>query len=274
MHQPSRNKRGSSAGAIKETPLILTCEHGGNRIPSGYRDLFAPHAELLASHRGWDPGALALARHLSSVLGAPLFYSEISRLLVDLNRSRRGRGVFSNVVRPLSAKQKEELIARYYLPFRDQVAAMITRCIALFGYACHVSVHSFTPVLGDAVRNADIGVLYDPGRENEKVWAGRIADVLRAQNAPFRVRMNYPYRGTADGHTTFLRERFPPAEYRGIELEVNQALLVAGSPSLVRVHETLAKALPGALDVLEPMRPSTTPRAIPASSASIGGHPR
>ena len=41
---------------------LITCEHGGNRIPPRYRDLFAGCEALLQSHRGYDPGALTLAR--------------------------------------------------------------------------------------------------------------------------------------------------------------------------------------------------------------------
>jgi hypothetical protein len=39
------------------------------------------------------------------------------------------------------------------------------------------------------------------------------------------VRRNYPYRGTADGFTTYLRRQFSARKYLGIELEVNQSLL-------------------------------------------------
>ena len=49
---------------LSDTRLLLTCEHGGNRIPPEYRALFRGATAALASHRGWDPGALALARRL------------------------------------------------------------------------------------------------------------------------------------------------------------------------------------------------------------------
>ena len=66
--------------------VVISCEHGGSRIPGRYRHLFAGRAALLESHRGWDPGALVMARALSRGLRAPLFASTTSRLLVDLNR--------------------------------------------------------------------------------------------------------------------------------------------------------------------------------------------
>ena len=67
--------------------LVITCEHGGNRIPRPYRDLFQAHQALLDTHRGFDPGALIMARELATAFAAPLVASTVSRLLVDLNRS-------------------------------------------------------------------------------------------------------------------------------------------------------------------------------------------
>ena len=63
--------------------LVITCEHGGNRIPSLYRDLFHDYQVLLDSHRGFDPGALVMARALAAAFAAPLVASTVSRLLVD-----------------------------------------------------------------------------------------------------------------------------------------------------------------------------------------------
>ena len=41
--------------------LVITCEHGGNRIPVRYRGLFKVKKAVLLSHRGYDIGALSLA---------------------------------------------------------------------------------------------------------------------------------------------------------------------------------------------------------------------
>jgi predicted N-formylglutamate amidohydrolase len=71
--------------------LLITCEHGGNSVPPRWRPLFRGHRALLDSHRGWDPGALPIARALAREMNAPLIYSTISRLLVELNRSPHHR---------------------------------------------------------------------------------------------------------------------------------------------------------------------------------------
>ena len=67
--------------------FIITCEHGGNRIPAPYRRLFREQSALLDSHRGYDPGSLVMAKALASAYRAPLVASTVSRLLIDLNRS-------------------------------------------------------------------------------------------------------------------------------------------------------------------------------------------
>jgi predicted N-formylglutamate amidohydrolase len=65
-----------------------------------------------------------------------------------------------------------------------------------------------------------MGLLYDPHRYGEKAFAQRLAQDLKQHN--LRVRLNYPYRGTSDGLTTHCRRLFPPEQYVGLEIEVNQ----------------------------------------------------
>ena len=67
--------------------LFVSCEHAGNVVPKEYAHLFVGHEHLLPTHRGWDPGALLLAREMAERFGAPLCYDKTTRLLADLNRS-------------------------------------------------------------------------------------------------------------------------------------------------------------------------------------------
>ena len=57
---------------MKSPRLLITCEHGGNRIPARYRPLFRRHRAALESHRGYDPGALAVARDIAAAFDAEL----------------------------------------------------------------------------------------------------------------------------------------------------------------------------------------------------------
>jgi len=207
--------------------LVLSCEHGGNRVPAAYAHLFASKAaaDALAGHRGQDIGALALAKSLQDRFAVTLFGYTFTRLLVDLNRSIGHSGLYSEFSHDLDAPARERLLARYYLPHRDRVTNAIGALVASDQRVLHVAVHSFTPRLGAHTRTVDIGLLYDPARRGERAFCVRWQGALREAGTELRVRRNYPYRGTADGFTTYLRRRFSSSAYMGIELEVNQSLL-------------------------------------------------
>lgn len=227
--------------------LIITCEHGGNRIPSGWRHLFRGSGKLLSSHRGWDPGSLTLARFLSRELKAPLHGATVSRLLVDLNRSPHHRNLFSQIIRNCTDAEREHLLARYYTPYRTQVAQIVARCAQSGKPVLHLSVHSFAPTLDRHRRNADIGLLYDPGRPREAHLAQRLRAALCTEDPGLRVRCNYPYRGTADGFTTWLRRRHTPSLYAGIELEMNQALVARPAEKWTALRRCVGNALRAAM---------------------------
>ena len=72
------------------------------------------------------------------------------------------------------------------------------------------------------MRDADVGLLYDPARPGERALCRDWGAMLGRRIAPLRVRRNYPYQGRNDGLTSHLRRRFPPTRYVGIELEINQ----------------------------------------------------
>ncbi len=231
---------------LADSPLI-TCEHGGNRVPADYRPLFAGHEDSLASHRGWDPGALALARQLSRALEAPLHYATISRLVIDLNRSVGHPRLYGEAIRALAPAARRHILERHYLPYRQRVEDHIRREVTAGRRVVHVSSHSFTPVLDGEIRNADVGLLYDPARPGEADLALRWQDALETLDPGLRVRRNYPYTGTSDGFTAYLRKRFAAAEYVGIELEINQKHVAAGGRAWRQLQACLIAGLREAL---------------------------
>jgi predicted N-formylglutamate amidohydrolase len=202
--------------------VVVTCEHGGNRVPAAYLDLFRRHQRLLNSHRGHDPGALELARACARRLKAPLHFATVTRLLVELNRSIGHRSHFSVITRSLEQQARESLVKNYYLPYRQRVETEIAAAIAAKCRALHFSMHTFTPQLDGQVRNADVGLLYDPRRSDEVAICAALRRNLASRRPGLVVRMNYPYQGKADGLTTTLRKTWSATSYVGIEIEVNQ----------------------------------------------------
>ena len=222
---------------------LVTCEHAGNRVPERYRAYFRGHEALLASHRGFDAGALSLARDLARSLQAPLFVSTVSRLVIDLNRSIGHPRLYSEATRCAPPELRREILERHYLPYRKRVEAWIERATAAGDRVVHLSAHSFTPVLDGQVRNADVGLLYDPRRPGEAELCRRWASALKGVAGDLVVRLNYPYTGRSDGFTAWLRRCFPAQDYVGIELEVNQRHVARGGAAWGELRRLITASL-------------------------------
>ena len=207
--------------------FIVTCEHGGNRVPAPYRLLFRGQRALLDSHRGYDPGSLVMARALASAFAAPLVASTVSRLLIDLNPSIGHPQLFSAATRDAPAETRAQIVDKHYRPYRVQVERLVRQAVARGHRVIHISSHSFTAELDGKVRGTDVGLLYHPGRRREAEVCARWKETLAAVAPELRVRRNYPYAGKADGLTSHLRVRFAQSDYVGIELEVNQDIVFA-----------------------------------------------
>lgn len=225
------------------THFVITCEHAGNRIPSRYRPLFRGCAALLHSHRGYDKGAMSMAREMARTLAAPLFATTTSRLLVDLNRSVGHPHLYSEVTRRAPVAVRREILERHYLPYRSRAEAAIAAMLEQDGRVIHISSHSFTPVLDGEVRTADVGLLYDPSRPSEKELCSRWKANLEALAPGLAVRRNYPYTGKSDGFTAYLRRRFSDSVYTGIELEINQKHFIKGGQQWRQVRSAVLSSL-------------------------------
>jgi predicted N-formylglutamate amidohydrolase len=224
----------------REPPVsaLITAEHASNAVPPAYRRLFGGAESVLASHRAWDPGTRELAREMAQALGLSLLEGQVTRLLVDLNRSLGHPRHLSEFSRALSVADRSALIDCYWQPHWQGFADMVAR---LPGQVVHVACHSFTPVLDGKPRITDIGLLYDPARLPERDWCQNLKTAIIRQLPGLRVRMNYPYRGTSNGLGQQHRRRFGADKLISMELEVNTALVE--SSAWVRVRAGLVEAL-------------------------------
>lgn len=221
--------------------LLLTCEHASNQVPPELKNLFAGRAALLKTHRGYDPGAIGLYGALLPLADFSAA-GQWSRLVVELNRSRHHPSLFSAITKPLPLDQRAAILDQYYTPFREAVRAQVKAWYSGGFPVLHLSLHTFTPVLDGKTRNVEIGILYDPSRSREKAVATSIRRSLQTCHPSLRVRMNTPYRGVADGHTTALRKEFGEA-YMGLELEYNQGLLGRQGKFPDHIQSGLVKAV-------------------------------
>ena len=223
--------------------LLLSCEHGGNQVPEPWQPLFLGQEELLASHRGYDLGIAGFARGLASQLQAPLHLAEVTRLLVELNRSPGHPMLYSEFTRSLPRHERNRLLERYYHPYREAVVRQIEALLENHDRVCHVSLHSFTPEWNGEVRNADIGLLYDPQRPREKNFCLNWQKNMVQREEGWTVRRNYPYRGTMDGLVTLLRRRFAADRYLGFELELNQRWPLQGGERWQKLQALIRDSL-------------------------------
>ncbi|HMP88949.1 MAG TPA: N-formylglutamate amidohydrolase [Kiritimatiellia bacterium] len=226
----------------QKTAFYFSCEHAGNNVPRAYRNLFAGKTKLLSTHRGIDIGIWPVAKAVSKQLAYPVTAHHTTRLLVEVNRSPRHPLLFSEVTKALPRNIKEAILRDYYYPHRVNVENDIASAIAKNTRIIHIGFHSFTPALNGQKRLVDIGLLYDPRRPGEKMFCRKLRSILQTKHVNLRIRMNQPYRGVADGLTTYLRKRWSDIHYAGIEIEVNQRLL-ATAKSRTDLANLLTKTL-------------------------------
>lgn len=202
---------------------MVSCEHASNNIPPKYTHLFTEAEELLKTHRGWDIGALPLYHMLCEKNWVFAHKAaEWSRLLIDLNRSITHLDAFSSITKQLPQSEKTAIIETYYQPYRTWLIEHMQEQHKQHVPIRHLSLHSFTPILNDHVRNCDIGLLYDPKRYPEINFCERFKIVMQKINLKWVIRKNYPYLGIGNAFTSYMRKQIPEEFYTGIEIEMNQ----------------------------------------------------
>lgn len=230
--------------------MLITCEHGGNHIPLEFTGIFRNHKKVLKTHSGYDPGAHDLSKMIARRFNAPFHASMISRLLVDLNRSPSSPRLMSKISKALSPSIRARILERYYQPYRTAVESSISESIYRGNRVLHFSVHSFSPSYNGKVRNADIGFLYDPSCKDEQRFCRLLQKAILRRHPEVCIRLNYPYRGIADGLTTSMRKRYPGKDYLGIELEVNQKHPLGNRKKWVQLKRYIVDGIDVAIDEL------------------------
>ena len=208
-------------------PFLLVCEHASCRIPPQFGDLGLSDAAR-ESHIAWDPGALAVARHLSELLASPLVAGTVSRLIYDCNRPPSAAGAMpvksEDIEIPgnqnLTDQQRQHRIDQIYLPF----TAKLTEAIAIAAQPpILVTIHSFTKTFLGADRAVEVGILHDTDK--------RLADAmleLAPEHSDLRMQRNEPY-GPQDGVTYTLQRHGLSNGLMNVMLEVRNDLIADGT---------------------------------------------
>jgi predicted N-formylglutamate amidohydrolase len=162
------------------SPFVLLGDHAGNIIPPMLADLGVSAADL-RRHIAWDIGVAGVGAALSKTLDAPFVRQRYSRLVIDCNRSVTHDGLIvetSDGTRVpgnigLTGAQREARIAQIHTPYHQAIAGVLAARQHRGMRTILVSVHSFTPALGDgAKRPWRLGVLHrGDSRYARKVYA-------------------------------------------------------------------------------------------------------
>jgi predicted N-formylglutamate amidohydrolase len=179
------------------SPLFLTCDHAGRRLPKRLGNLGLPEEEL-SRHIAWDIGAADVAKALSAHFDASLVTQTYSRLVIDCNRPSE---VPSSI--PVISEETDipgnhgldpaEIDARrreIFEVYHHAIASALDDREARGQPTVLVSVHSFTPIFKGFRRPWDIGLLYH--RDNRLArWLGDLLDaeedLVVGDNEPYAV---------------------------------------------------------------------------------------
>lgn len=188
-----------NAGAAK--PLVITCDHASNALPSGYGTL-GLEAHHLDRHIAWDPGAGNVARRLSRLFDATAILCGFSRLLIDANR---GDGDPTQVAAisdktvisgnaGLADTEHERRRTLYHGPYHDAVTGEIERHIAEKRVPVVLAVHSFSPAIRGEAKPWHLGFLWD---RDERLARPLVEHF--SEDADVEVGDNQPYSGRIPG---------------------------------------------------------------------------
>ncbi len=223
------------------SPYVFTCEHASAAVPWSTVD--PSDANLLTQHWGWDIGAGDIVSLLCHQLSAVGVLSEMSRLVIDVNRIETSStlivtdcdGVEVQLNQALSAVERAARLTQIHGGYHRLVEETI-RAALIHQPRFLVAVHSFTPVWRGVPRTMEIGVLFDR-YEREAI---QLQGLLNEQG--FKAVLNEPYSGL-NGELLYSANRHGGHfEIPYLELEIRQDL-ISHPESIADVGGRIARAL-------------------------------
>lgn len=247
----------------RPAPVVIDSPHSGFTFPQGW----APSAPLAALRTTCDAHVDRLWAH-APVHGAPLLAAEFPRAFCDVNRaeddldpavldapwptalrptsySQRGMGLIRRLAlpevpmyaAPLSVRDVEARITRFYRPYRAALRAMLEEAREADGFVWHMNCHSMKSV-GNAM-NVDAGaarpdIVVSDGRGStaDPALTTRIAEWFSLRG--YRASVNDPYQG-GDLVRAF---GAPSRGVHSVQIELNRALYM--NETTAEPHEGFA----------------------------------
>ena len=176
-----------------EVPVVLICEHAGQRIPQNLKSLGLGEG-IIELHVAWDVGAGAVTRLMAGILGCTAVLQRYSRIVIDCNRPTHAMdaipAITDGVTVPgnqgLTDRDRDQRIAEIFDPFNEAVTEARST-----GRKMLLSIHSFTPELLSipGKRPWHMGFLFRRDAET----SARLIDAVRDLRPNLILALNEPY---------------------------------------------------------------------------------
>ncbi|MBI2241540.1 MAG: N-formylglutamate amidohydrolase [Magnetospirillum gryphiswaldense] len=211
--------------ATSDAAVLIACDHASALIPPRHGDLGLDQ-ETRQAHVAWDIGAAKVATALAGHLGCAAVLAGISRLVIDCNRQPGDPssipactcGVAVPGNQGLDDAEAEARAESWFWPYHRELGTHLARLLRHGPVPAMVSVHSFTPNMGEFPRPWHVGVLWNrDGR-----MALPVLDALRKVSG-LCVGDNQPYSGREINYT--LDTHAGAAGLPHVSFEIRQDLL-------------------------------------------------
>ena len=213
-----------------ELPLLVSIPHDGRQVPADIESLMSAAGKSLPDTDWHVTRLYAFAREF----GASVISANYSRYVVDLNRPADDAALYEGQLQtglcPVQTFSGEDIYAteptidvanrvtRYWQPYHDKIAAVLSAMRERHGYALLWDAHSIASRV-PSLFDGQLPVL------NLGTWGGRSCDPTLAEAvfsvafaSPYEVAVNQRFQG---GHITRHYGR-PEANVHAIQLELSQ----------------------------------------------------
>ena len=178
-------------------PALLVCDHASRAFPPHLGTLGVAEPDTF-EHVAWDIGAAEVTRGVSRRLDATAVLCKWSRLVVDCNRRLADPTAFIEISDgipvpgnvSMSIEDREWRVKQIWEPYHAAIDNILDQRVTDETSPVFLSIHSFTPLLGDIARPWHVGVLWD---QDDRV-AVPVLESLRSVEG-LHVGDNEPYSG-------------------------------------------------------------------------------
>lgn len=241
---------GQPEGVSGSSPFVIVCDHAGNRLPRALGTL-GLSLEDRQRHIAWDIGAGDVAARLAKLLDAPVITQIYSRLVIDCNRPLQAVDsiVIESETTPIPGNQdlgpaeRQARASEIFLPYHDQIRALLDRRQQAGRRTALVTLHSFTPVFKGVARPWHVGILFN----RERRLAQPMLRLLR-DDPTLVVGCNEPY-AASDASDYSLVQHGENRDLPCVEIEMRQDL-IADEAGQENWAERLARVLSASIDLM------------------------